>query len=199
MDQTTPGAPLDYLNSIAPAPQKKTLNPLMLWGLIGGAVLFVIIVFMALSSLGGNSKTTLTTFAAKLQSLQTVTTTAQDSLQTSELRSLNSSLNLVLTNANRDLATILTDSNIKLDAKNKQVQEVATETIALTNKLEDARLNGVYDRTYTREIIYYLKSLHSQMNILYSSARSDSLKKFLKDTNDSLQPLQESFSALNIA
>lgn len=199
MDQTTPPAPLDYLNSIAPTPQRKTMNPYLLWGIIGGALVLVVIIFITLLSLGGTSKPTLTTFAARLQDLQTVSTNAKNDLQTSELRSLNSSLTLVLTNANRDIATILTDSNIKLDEKNKQVKEVAAETTKLTNTLEDARLNGVYDRTYTREITYYLKMLRSQMNILYTSAKSEALKKFLKETNDNFKPLQESFSALNTA
>ncbi|AHB42248.1 hypothetical protein RAAC3_TM7C00001G0391 [Candidatus Saccharibacteria bacterium RAAC3_TM7_1] len=199
MDQNTPQAPLDYLNSIAPTPQRKMLSPFLLWGIIGVAIALVIIIFMALTSFGGTSKPDLTTFAARLEALQTVSTEAKNDLQTSELRSLNSSLTLVLTNANRDIADILTDADITLNEKNTQFKEVATETTKLTDALEDARLNGVYDRTYTREIVYYLKTLRNQISVLYSSARSESLKKFLNETNDNLKPLQESFSALTTA
>ena len=199
MDQNTPQAPLDYLNSIAPIPQRKMLSPFLLWGIIGVAIVLVIIIFMALTSFGSTSKTDLTTFAARLEALQTVSTEAKNDLQTSELRSLNSSLTLVLTNANRDIADVLTDADITLNEKNTQFKEVATETTKLTDALEDARLNGVYDRTYTREIVYYLKTLRNQMSVLYSSARSQSLKKFLNETNDNLKPLQESFSALTTA
>jgi hypothetical protein len=74
---------------------------------------------------------------------------------------------------------------------------VASQTAGLTSRLEDARLNAVYDRTYAREIAFYLKSLHTDMSKLYASTSSGSLKDVLKTTDTNLSPITEEFSNFN--
>jgi hypothetical protein len=190
----------DYLNQIAAPAPVKTVNPLMLWGLIGGLLVLVILVVIFVSSAtsGGGSTSSLAGIGAKIDNLKTVSETAQKNIQSGELRSLNGSLTLALTNADRDMKEPLSAKKIKLtDKKNSAIVKVTNDFDALNSRLEDARLNAVYDRTYAREITYALKTLHSDMSILYKSTSNEKLKTILNTTDDNLKPLVEGFSSFN--
>ena len=188
-----------YLDTIAVKPHAKTMNPFILWGLIGGGLLLAVLAILAIASAGGPSnKEKLTTFAARMSSLQAISEDVQEDIQSSELRTLNSNLTLVLANANRDLAPLLSDQKISLkEKKNEQVKAVAADTTELTDRLEDARLNAVFDRTYAREIKYYLTSLRSEMRELYGASKSTSLKEVLASTDKNIKPLRGDFSSFN--
>jgi len=195
--QPVPGPGLDYLNAIAPQPQSKTINPLILWGLIGAALITVIMIVIGMAS-GGNTPTKqLTTVGASAANLQKLTEGADNNIQSSELRSINSSLSITLANTNRDLAVPIKQQKINLKnvKKNKTVAAVAAGYAEIGERLEDARLNGVYDRTYVRELTFLLKTLHADMEELYNSSRSKSLKTTLETNDNNLAPLLESLEA----
>lgn len=186
-----------YLDSIAVKPTVKTMNPLMLWGLIGG-VLAVLVIAVALlaGGVGPSTKDKLTTYGAMISNLKTVSEDAQENIQSSQLRTLNSSLTLVLTNANRDLASPLKSQEISLKEKsNEQISDVASNVKGLNERLENARLNAVFDRTYAREIAFYLKTLRSEMSELYKQTRNEKLKTVLAQTDDTIEPLAIDFSS----
>ena len=189
----------NYLDSIAVKPQVKTMSPFLLWGIIGGVLaVAVLVVFLVAGGAGPSTKDKLTTYGAKISSLKTISEDAQENIQSSQLRTLNSSLSLVLANANRDVAAPLKAQDISLkEKKDEQVRAVAAETLELTQRLEDARLNAVFDRTYAREIAYYLKSLRSEMSELYNASRNSALKTTLATTDDTIEPLQKEFSSFN--
>lgn len=189
----------DYLNQIAAPAQVKTLNPFILWGLIGGALLLAVIVVLAVTSANsGPSSSSLASVAAKLDNLKTVSEDAQDNIQSSELRTLNSSLTLSLTNTNRDLAKPLKAQDISLkDKKDTTITAVAKDFESLSKRLEDARLNAVFDRTYAREMTYALKTLHGDMVALYKKSRSTELKTTLDTADSNLKPLLEGFESFN--
>lgn len=191
----------DYLNQIAaPAPVKK-LNPLFLWGLIGGLLVLAIVAVVAIGAMSGTgtSSSSLTAVASKLENLKKVSESAQKNIQSGELRSLNSSLTLVLTNANRDMAEPLKAKDIKLkdEKKKESVVRITKEFEELDTRLEDARLNAVYDRTYAREMTFALKTLHSDMSVLYKNTRSNSLKEVLDTTDTNIAPLLDEFESFN--
>jgi len=194
-----PQVPSDYLNQIATQPQVKTMNPFVLWGLIGGLLALGIVGFLVISSASkGPSSSSLTAVAAKLDNLKKVSESAQENIQSSELRTINSNLTLVLTNTNRDLAEPLKFQKVSLkDKKNASVVAAGKDLDELQDRLEDARLNAVYDRTYAREMTYSLKTLKSDMVILYKKSRSKSLKTALDTGYTNLTPLAEEFSTFN--
>lgn len=191
----------DYLNQIAAPTQVKTMNPMFLWGLIGGLLILVIIVVVAVSSNAGSStsSSSLTAVATTLDKLKTISEDAQSNLQNGELRSVNGNLTLHLTNANRDMAEPLKakEINLKDETKNKSVARIAKEFEEMEARLEDARLNAVYDRTYAREMTYALKTLRSDMLVLYNSSRSKSLKDVLSTTDKNIEPLLAEFNTFN--
>ncbi len=195
--QPTPASGVDYLNSIAAQPQTKTINPFILWGLIAAALIIVIVVVIAFMSGGNNPTKQLTRVGASAVNLEELTESANDDIQSSELRSINSSLTLTLTNTNRDLSEPLKKQkiNIKNSKKNTSVAAVAAEYGSVNERLEDARLNGLYDRTYVRELTYLLKTLHADMEELYNSSKSKSLRSTLETNDNNLAPLLESLEA----
>ncbi len=172
----------------------------MLWGLIGGLLLLIIFVIIGVSSsAGGTPSASLASVSSTLSNLQTVSEASQKNIQSGELRSLNSSLTLTLTNTNRDLAVVLKEQkiNLKDTKKNKSLATVKKDFDDLNSRLEDARLNAVYDRTYAREVTYSLKNLHADMGQLYSATRNKELKSILDKTDVSLKLLLESFETFN--
>ncbi len=175
------------------------MNPIVLWGLIGGLLLLAIITVIGISSItGGKSTSSLTSVAATLDRLKTVTTDAQENIQNSDLRTLNSSLDLSLTNVNRDLSEPLKAQKINLkDKKNSTIHDVTDEFDELDTRLEDARLNAVFDRTYAREMAYTLKKLRSDMTTLSKRSSSKDIKEALQTANENLGPLVEGFSEFN--
>lgn len=189
----------DYLNQIATPPPKKTLNPFVLWGLIAGLLLVVVIVIIAISSGSKpSSSASLTGVATKLTKLQQLSERAQKNIQSSDLRSLNGSLTLVLTSANHDIAEPLKANKISIaNTKNPTVQKINGYFDSLDTRLEDARLNAVYDRTYARELSYALKTLESDMSVLRNSTNSKSLMSVLADTNNNIEPIAASLQYFN--
>jgi hypothetical protein len=193
MEPNNPQYSIDYLNSISSTPAPKTIKPLYLWVLIVGVIVLVAVVVMLVLSSGNGTKDNLMTFAARLSMLETVSTDAKDNIQSSDLRTTNSSLTLILTNANRDVLPL----SGKINKKSSAAKTVAAETTMLTTALENARLNAVYDRTYAREMSYQLKDIRTQMSILYKNTNKTALKTYLEKTDESIKPIQESLASFN--
>jgi predicted outer membrane protein len=195
------GLPTDYLNQIAPQAPKK---PAFFFGIrrlviIGAAlVALVIVIAVVLGNISASKKDPLEHLSARLIATQAVVIAAQPNLKSSALRSLNSNLNLYMTNTNRDITAPLTAAGINIKSPNKSI--VASEsTTALSARLEDARLNAVFDRTYAREMTYQLSTLMTLMNQIYTSTSNVGLKTFLKSAYDNLKPTQSSFANFTAA
>lgn len=193
-----PQHPIDYLNSISTAPKPSpTGSDKVFFGSIIGAIIVIVavVVFMMLAG-GTSSKNQLSRLSVRLGNLQAISDGARDNLTSSKLRAINTDLSLTLTNANRDIEEPLT--NAEVDAKN--ISEAITsseDTTELTDTLEDARLNAVYDRTYAREMSYQLETLIVLIEQIESSASDESTSEFLSATRTNLEPLQEEFASFS--
>lgn len=184
--------PSNYLDEIAGPQKQPGMSNKLFLGIIAGAVLIIVIFFIALFS-GGDSKAISTErLALRLQTLQKVSDGTHKNLKDSKLRALNSRLVTQLTNTNRDIAAPLKAAgiNIKKTDKKLTAQENGEK---LTKKLEDARLNGMLDRVYANEMSHELETSAIMMENLFKSTKSKSLKKFLEDSYDDLSALQKEF------
>lgn len=202
MDPTQPQQPLpsDYLNQIAPqAPQRKMLlskKQLILVGSLVGAI-FLVIILAIVVGLSSNKKP-LQQLAARLQSTQTIATSASTLINNSQLSALNSNLTIYLANTNRDIAVILLKDGI--DVKKLDGSIVASESGAdVIARLSDAKLNAVYDTTYAREMAYRLNTIVALMGQIDESTNNKSLKTFLDGALTNLKPTQQAFSVFNEA
>lgn len=189
---------VDYLNQIAPQAPKSNLpftkTQRIILAAVGVAVIIVIILVIAVG--GSGNKKPLEQLAARLQSTETIAKAADINIKSSQLRALNSNLTIYLTNTNRDITTPLSEVNIDVSKLDKSVvaSEAGTDVMA---RLDDARLNAVYDSTYAREIAYRLGSTIALMQQIDGSTKNKNLKSFLLNAITNLKPTQQSFSVFN--
>lgn len=187
--------PIDYLNQIAPEQPKAGLNNKKFFLLVGGGILLAIIVLVVVltSSSNNGPKDKMQTLAARITTLQDISSKAQTNLKSGSLRATNSNLVIFLTNANHDIAEPLKNNGV--DTKNIDKYITAKEDgTELKQELEDARLNVIYDRTYAREMTYQLETTAALMGDIYDRTNSKSLKDFLLKTDENLQPIKKTFS-----
>jgi hypothetical protein len=191
--------PVDYLNEIATQQKKPVVSNKLVIGLIAGFILVVIVAALALSSGGSTGPTQkMQTLSARLVTLQKTSSSAQRTIKSGNLRSINSNLTLYLTNTNRDIVEPLANNKVDVKKIDKAI-ETKEKGEALTKKLEDARLNATFDRIYAREMTYQLETVAVLMKDIYDSTGSKSLKEFLIKTDADLQPIKKQLSEFNAA
>ncbi len=188
--------PVDYLNQIAPQQKKLMLNSKLVIGLISGVVLLVIIAVFIINSSATGPTQKIQTLAARLLTLQTISSDAQKTIKSSALRSINSTLTIYLENTNRDIVSPLAKSGVDVTKIDKSITQ-QEDGSALKQKLEDARLNALYDRTYSREMTYQLDTVATLMQDIYSNSGNKTLKDFLQTTASNLQPITKQLSEFN--
>lgn len=197
-NQPQPGLSIEYLNQIAPqAPQRTRFSKLQLL-IFGGALLILIIIIASIASLSSGGVSSPEQLAARLASTQTIVSGAQSKLKSTALRTLNSNLNIYLTNTNRDIIAPFKAIGVDVTHLDPVIvkSEAGTDVLA---RLEDARLNAVYDRTYAREMSYRLDTIVALMQKIYKSTGNSEVKAFLDSAFTNLQPTQKQFSNYNDA
>lgn len=191
--------PIDYLNQIAPEAPKQGMNSKLFFLLIGGGLLVAIIVgILALTSGSGGPTQKMQTLAARLATLQSIAGDAQKNIKSGQLRTTNSTLNIFLTNANRDIIEPLSKNGVDIKKIDKSIQSKENGE-KLKTELEDARLNATFDRTYAREMSFQLETVAALMKDIYENSNSKSLKEFLEATDTNLQPIKKQLADFNAA
>lgn len=191
--------PIDYLNQIAPQQQKPGLSKQSLLIVIIGIVSILALAVGMVLFIGGRSSgptTAMQTLAIRMQAMQKVADSSQKNIKSNALRGTNSNLKILLTNANRDIVAPLAKNNIDIKKLDKTL--VAKEkTDTLSADLEEARLNGVYDDTYAREMSFQLTTLAILMEDIHTQTKSASTKAFLEVTDKNLQPIKKQLDEFN--
>ncbi len=189
--------PVDYLDQISGPAKKPGLNPKLFWGvIIGGVILVVIVLLLMLGNSGSGKSISTERLGLRLQTLQTISKNSQKTIKDSELRALNSRLTTQLTDINRDIAAPLKAAEIDLKkADKKTASEETKNSEQLTTKLEDARLNDTFDRSYAREMSYQMETSAILIESLYKSSKSKSLREFLDSSYGDFSSLQKEFAA----
>lgn len=199
----TPQPPVDYLNQISAPPPKPSLfsgkiKKLIIIGAI--LVIGVIILSIVTSVIAGARKAPAEQLSARLNATQQIADDSHGNLKSSQLRSLNSNLRLFFTNTQRDIAQPLAAFGVTAATVNKDtIAREAANTAEINQRLEDARLNAVYDRTYAREMDYQLATLLTLLQQAYNNTNSQSARTFLETTYDNLEPIQQGFADFNEA
>lgn len=190
--------PIDYLDTIAPQSTKSPISNNLFFGVVIGAVIILILaIILIISTSGSSDKQSLERLGLRLQTLQKTSQDAEKNIQSSALLSTNGNLSTYLVNTNRDIETPLEAAGVKLKKADKKLaaQENGAE---LNKKLEDARLNAVFDRTYAREMTYQLETTALLMNTLNKSTNSKSLKAYLPGAYKDLVELQKQMKDFSV-
>lgn len=186
----------NYLDQIAATTPKKTdflgQKPIVIGIILGLAIIISIVLMILTATVNSQPKKTLV-LAARLQSIQDTSSKAAVSIKSTQLRAYNSNLTLYLTNTLRDYSKIMTASGTRIENLPKTITNAESNAEVLT-KLEDARLNAVFDRTYANEIAYELETTLALMRSLSKSASSKSLKDQLSIAINNLIPIQKQFA-----
>lgn len=194
-----PNAPeqftVDYLNQIAKNTPVKKASPLVVFGLIGGILIFVIgiMFFLIQSAAPPDVSTQVTALQARLDTLSKVTTEQGKHLTQNELSGINSTLGASLTSMTTDLSAYAKLRGIKSSSK-----ATSTETAyytALSKKLDDAYLLGTLDRTYSTEMTYQLSILKSKMLRIKTAANSKTYNDFYTPSATSIDTVSKLLSA----
>lgn len=190
-----PQHPIDYLNSIAAAPEKANKKGDMLFF---GALIAIVLVALSIGMFtllgsGASSADDMARLSVRLSNLQAVADASQKNIVSSKLRGTNTSLSLTLTNAARDIAEPLVAEGA--DPKKISGSITSSESLdTLSETLEDARLNAVFDRTYAREMNYQLETTLALLGQIESTAKKDATRTYASTTKNNLQPLQKQFA-----
>lgn len=188
--------PPNYLDEIAPQTPKHSfiLNKTRLFILIGIiAVIIVIILSMTVSAITSSKKAPWERLAARVTATSEIAESSEGKIKNSQLRSINSTIKISLTNTQRDLTAPLLTANVEVKKISPSILAAESST-KMAARLEDARLNAKYDSTYAREMNYQLSNLLTLLSQLYASSSNESNKAFLKTTYDNFEPMQESLS-----
>lgn len=193
--------PIDYLDSIATVPKggKKSVNDKLFFGVLAAGLLVAVAVgAFAFFNTGTNTPDDFASIGAKLQNLQSLADASQKNIVSSNLRGTNSNLSLTLANSNREIMAPLT--TLGVDTKKVEALVASDEDVAeILERLEDARLNAVFDRTYAREMSYQLETLMALIDQAKRKTDNTSNQEFLSSTRESIAPLQEQFAQFSAA
>lgn len=187
-----------YLDQIAAPSTQPTMNPLLLWALIGGVILMLIVVGMMILNGGGPSQTDrLKQFVYRVDALQQLSVDNARNIQDSTLLAANAQMGSVLKGISQQSAEPLANNGIKQLPKAPKESPVTAEYAELATTLDDARLNVVFDRTYSREVTYQLRTLRAEATALYKNTRSKSMKSYLEASDTNLKSLESQFATFN--
>lgn len=180
---------LDHIATKKPAGLKFGLNIKSLLFIGAGLIVLIIISLIVTNVITSGQRQPLESLAARLASAQELASQSQANLSSSELRSANSNLSIVLTNTNRDIVQPLKNAGVNTSKLSQSVLDKESSE-DITIRLEDARLNGVFDRVYAREMNYLLSSTIALIKELEQTRSQSSLLEFLDTTRRNLEPIQ---------
>lgn len=178
------------------------ISPKLLAFIIGGVVaaILIIIIGSIAGSGSNNSERDLTDrIYQRANNLSTVISDFSKRIKSSELRSMSTSLNAVLTETTYSLTTILENDFGSDNADKPAKEEIATEEEKrmeiLSNDLETGRLKGQLDRVYASDFAYEIAMLLSLESEASAKTDKDSLRTALKTSSDNLEKLYEQFNS----
>lgn len=182
---------VDYLDQMA-APPKAPLDKRFIFAAAGGVLALIIAAFLIF----GNQKTASVTNEVKLYTtmvdVENSTNRSKSLIKNSTLAAINGNMRTTLVNATRDMETPLTNMGqdpTKLSSAGKTGQYNDGKFDAA---LEDARLNGTYDRVYANEVDTKMKYMIAYMENIKKNNKRKSMQEFISKNENSIKTIQKS-------
>lgn len=195
---------VDYLGGIAPDNTNDTItvagkrfSKKVFFIAIGGTVALLLAASLLLFSPKpqGAARLNESTLYVSMVDTADVTKEAGDNIKDSNLRALNSSLRALLNGSIKQMDEPLLDSGASPSSLASSAKKAPYKDEELREKLEDARLLGTYDQTYTREMNLKIDTMLITMERIKKNNGRQSMQTFvddnLPDYKDFLQSLKE--------
>ena len=197
---------LDYLNQISasttPQPQQKSTGGLFSKKFIfimSGLVVLAILIMILGSILGKSNhkdKDAVERVSTRITNLMTITQDYGRITKSSNLRSLNASLYSTLNNTSVNLSPVMTTVyEINEETANADIAAEEEENLnSLKSNLDYAKLNGLLDRTYSREITLQVSLLLSLEAEASERTKDTNIQNILNESYSNLSTLYTKFS-----
>ncbi|MBH1980882.1 hypothetical protein I8H89_05180 [Candidatus Saccharibacteria bacterium] len=185
---------IDYLDQMA-APAKQPLEKKFIFVGIGAVAALLVAAFLIF----GTQKTTSTVNEVKLYTtlidVENSTNKSSKLIKNSKLTAINSNMRTTLVNAARDMETPLTNMGQNPTSLKSAAKTGTYHDKKLVTTLEDARLNGVYDRIYANEMNTKMKLIITYMDSIKKNNTRKSMQEFITKNEPSFQTIQKSIEA----
>ncbi len=197
---------MDYLNQISgannPQSQKQSVGGLFSKKFIfimGGLVIFAILIMILGSILrgsGSKDKDVMERINTRITNLMTITQNYGKFTKSSTLRSMNASLYSALNGTSASFSPLVTSLYvISSETANPKISADESEKLdSLKTTLDSAKLNGLLDRTYPREITLQISLLLSLESEASERTQSQEIKNVLSESYSNLSNLYTKFS-----
>lgn len=177
------------------------VSPKLFFFLIGAVIASVLIIIIG--SIAGSSgkeseRDLVDRIYLRSNNLSSVITNYNKRIKSSELRSMGTSLNAVLTETSYSVSTVL-QNDFGVSSPSTSVNEsIATEETnrsgILSDDLETGRLKGQLDRVYASDFAYEIAMLLSLESEASAKTDKESLKSALATSTSNLEKLYEQFN-----
>ena len=198
---------MDYLNQISvasnPQPQQKQsiggLFSKKFIFIMGGLLIFAILIMIlgsVIGKTGNKEKAVAERINIRISNLMEVTQNYGKITKSSTLRSMNASLYSVLNGTSVNLSPILT-TVYELTPETADAEITAEEEDSfnqLKASLDHAKLNGLLDRTYPREITLQIQLLLSLESEISERTKDQNIKNIIGESYNNLSSIYTKFS-----
>ena len=173
---------LAYLNQISQnnKPKKRHLfggKKFKVIGIVLGAITFIIVLLAVIANLPEQETDYVRRLALRTKHLDDIVKEYQPDIKSAKLRANSTSLTAVLDGMLQTLPSYYADSKAKTPklVKNEELEKYYSAQSAL----EDGKITGLFDRTYARQMSYYINILFALIDDIIEQSNDKSLKNFL--------------------
>lgn len=188
---------ISYLNQISASAQPKKSDSLFsdkkirIFLIVAAAIFIACILFAIINGIINRETDYLPRLDLRTKNLSSVITTYNSQIKSSSLRAGGASLSSVLDNLSSTIS-------FRLDPEKEVPEKIATEESDIFSdmslSLANAKINGLLDRAYAREITYGITILLSLETEVLETSKDDSLKSSISSSIDSLNNILPTFS-----
>lgn len=183
---------IDYLDQMA-APVKQPIDKKFIFAGIGVAIaLLIAMMLMFITPQRSTSVANEISLYTTMIDVEKSTDQSERNLKSSGMSSTNSAMRSALSNAARDMQTPLTNMGQEPSKLKSAATKPPYHDDKLVTTLEDARLNGIYDRVYAREMNTKMKLMLSYMESIEKHNSRESMKEFISKNKQSFETVQKS-------
>lgn len=182
-----------YPNYVPPTAPRRGLNPKLIAAIVGGVLVLLFAVFLIIENSRGGSGETMARVVARHTALATMADEAQKNLVNSELRRINTDLNLFLISDGNALEASMQGFGIKSVPKQITTAEADSEA---TQRLTQANAAGRFDETYRTVISQKIDEHQALLVEARGKISSTTADESLGSTYEHLESIQRQLNAL---
>lgn len=186
----------EFINQLHNTPKTKQINRKTMLIVIAGLVSLFLGLMLILLLTKPQSSVSLNQILSLSNALEKVSKDYHTRLSDNNLRAINSSLSLSLTNFNRDASNFYLKTASKSQIENSRKHKI--DLSRLLQKLDRAELNSRLDRAYAIELSYQLGIINAQQTKLLHNSKQQDLRAILSQSLNDLDNISKQLKLLNL-